>query len=345
MIIKDGLEFHAAELREMKGISGWLPARIPARISERLNARGRYVAMDSVTTEIRFVTDARFIRLTLSAVKPEFGLDLLEVRIFFGNFQYQVHWLKPGVVTTVMFTPPPVLAEIKDEYLRKGPGIGFAPNVCRVIPQRGGLIYCGIETFGCAVRPPEPAEKPARTCLFYGSSITNSTLDGFPSIVGQRLGMDIINLGMSGSCHVEPELSDWMAGLDGWDLAVFELGINALGAMDGAEFRARADHLLDVFTARHPEKPLVLITILPNCFRTAFLKAPKDEVREERDGVFCSVLRELYEKYRSKGRLYLLEGSELLDDLGGLGADFVHPKNFGHAVIGLNLAKKLKALI
>ena len=77
----------------------------------------------------------------------------------------------------------------------------------------------------------------------------------------------------------------------------------------------------------------------------SLLKAPKGEVREERDAVFCSVLRELYEKYRSRGRLYLLEGSDLLEDLGALGADFVHPKNFGHAVIGLNLAEKLKALI
>ena len=141
MIIKDGLEFHAAELREMKGVSGWLPARIPARISERLNARGRYVAMDSVTTEIRFVTDARFIRLTLSAVKPEFGLDLLEVKVFYGNFEIPGVFLKPGVVTTFRLNPEGVaIRKIKSEYLRKGPGIGFAPNVIRLVPQRGGLI-------------------------------------------------------------------------------------------------------------------------------------------------------------------------------------------------------------
>ncbi len=342
MIIKDNLEFHAAELRKMPGFDGWLPARIPDAVAASLNSRAQFIAADTVTAEIRFVTDAKNIRLTLSAIKPEFGLDQLEVRIFFGNFLYQTHWLKPGEISTVMFSPPPVLPRIKDEYLRKGPGIGFAPNVCRVVSQRGSLIYCGIETFGHDVRPPEASEKPAKTCLFYGSSITNSTLDGFPSVVGQRLGVDIINLGLSGACHVEPELADWMAALDGWDLAVFELGINVLTVLTCDEFRSRVDHLLEVFTARHPEKPLVLLTIFPSWYRPAFQKDPGDE---NRDTVFCDILRELYGKYRTKGNLHLVEGSDILNDCCALGADWVHPKNYGHALMGLNLAEKLKALL
>lgn len=342
MIIKDNLEFHAAELRKMPGFDGWLPARIPDAVAGKLNSRAQFIAADTVTAEIRFVTDAKNIRLTLSAIKPEFGLELLEVRIFFGNFLYQSHWLKPGEISTVMFSPPPVLPKIKDEYLRKGSGIGFAPNVCRVVSQRGSLIYCGIETFGHAVRPPEASEKPAKTCLFYGSSITNSTLDGFPSVVGQRLGVDIINLGLSGACHVEPELSDWMASLDGWDLAVFELGINALGSIVSEEFRSRVDHLLEVFTIRHPKKPLVLLTIFPSWYRPAFLKDSGDE---NRDTVFCDILRELYGKYRTRGNLHLVEGSEILDDCCALGADWVHPKTYGHALMGMNLAEKLKPLL
>ena len=126
-----------------------------------------------------------------------------------------------------------------------------------------------------------------------------------------RLGADLINLGLSGACHVEPELSDWMASLDGWDLAVFELGINALGPLVSEEFRGRVDHLLEVFTSRHPEKPLVLLTIFPSWYRPAFLKDPGDE---KRDTVFCDILRELYGKYRTRGNLHLVEGSDILDD-------------------------------
>ena len=105
MIVKDNLEFHAAELRDMPGICGQLPVRIPAKIGDRLSPRGTFIAMDTVTTEIRFVTDAPNVDISLSAIKPEFGLDLLEVRIFFGNFEYQSVYLKPGVVTTCRITP------------------------------------------------------------------------------------------------------------------------------------------------------------------------------------------------------------------------------------------------
>ena len=341
-IVKDNLEFHAAELRKMPGVDGWLPARIPAHIAEQMDERGRLLAMDTATTEIRFVTDARNIRLTLSAVKPEFGFERLEVRSFFGDFECQSHWLEPGRITTLNLSPPPTLGKLKEGYLRRGPGIGFAPNVCRILSQRGGLIYCGIETFGHAVRPPEKSEKPAKTCLFYGSSITNSTLDGFPSVACRRLGVGLVNLGLSGACHLEPCLADWMAGLKGWDLAVFELGINVLGWMEPEEFRSRVDHLLNVFTARHPEKPLVLLTVFLSGWRNEAVAEPPEE---DRDGIFCEILRELYGQYRNRGNLHLIEGGDILDSPDLLGADFLHPKIFGHAVMGLNLAEKLKALL
>ena len=341
-IVKDDLEFHAAELRKMPGVEGWLPARIPAHVAEQMDERGRLLAMDTATTEIRFVTDAKNIRLTLSAVKPEFGFERLEVRIFFGDFEFQSFWLEPGRVTTLTFSPPAVLGKLKEEYLRRGPGIGFSPNVCRILSQRGGLIYCGIETFGHAVRPPEKSEKPAKTCLFYGSSITNSTLDGFPSVACRRLGADLVNLGLSGACHLEPVFADWLAGLKGWDLAVFELGINVLGWMEPEEFRSRVDHLLGVFTSRHPEKPLVLITVFLSPWRKGVAVEPSEK---DPDGDFCGILRELYERYRNRGDLHLIEGGDILDSPDLLSADFLHPKIFGHAVMGLNLAEKLKSLL
>lgn len=40
MIIKDNLEFHAAELHTMPGISGQVLVRIPAEIGNRLNQCG-----------------------------------------------------------------------------------------------------------------------------------------------------------------------------------------------------------------------------------------------------------------------------------------------------------------
>ena len=340
MILKDNLEFHAAELRCVPGLSGVLPARVPSDIANKLNPRARFIAADTVTTEIRFVTDAPNVDIFLSTVKPELGPELM-VQIFFGNFEYQTVFLKPGLVSNLRITPgTPAIRNIKPEFLRKGPGIGFDPNVIRVISQRGGLIYCGIETYGSPVRPPEPSEKPAKTCLFYGSSITNSTADGFPSVACRTLGTDLINVGLSGSCHLEPELADWMAAREDWDLAVFELGINYLG--EPVEFRRRADHLLNAFTSRHPEKPLVLLTLFPSFARFKFAAKPTGE---DFDAAYCNILRELHAEYAKRGRVYLIEGDEILTDLNGLGADFLHPKTYGHALMGLNLAAKLAPLL
>ena len=342
MIIKDNLEFHAAELRKAPGLDGWLPIRIPAEIGGKLSPRGRFIAMDTVTTEIRFITDAPTVDVSLSAVKPEFGVELLEVRVFYGNFEAPGIWLKPGVVTTFRLTPQnAAIRGIKTEYLRKGPGIGFAPNVIRLVSQRGGMIYCGINTFGAPVRPPEPTEKPAKTCLFYGSSITNSHLDGYPSVACKALGTDIINLGMCGSCQIEPELAEWMAARSDWDLAVFELGINILW-MEPGEFRRRADHLLKAFLSRRPEKPVVLLTLFPSKARFEFAEKPDEE---NKDAAFCEILRDLHTEYSEKGNVHLIEGKDILTDLNGLGADFLHPKIYGHAVMGLNLAKKLAPLL
>ena len=342
MIIKDNLEFHAAELRKTPGIDGWLMARIPAEIANQLNERGRFVSVNSVTTEIRFVTDAANIHLTLSSIKPEFGLDQQEIRIYYGDFNYQSYWLKPGEITTIMFSPPATLKKIRSEYLRRGPGIGFSPDVCRIVSQPGGLIYCGIETFGHEIRPPKPEEKPAKTCLFYGSSITNSTQDGYPSFTCNRLGLDCINIGLSGACQIERHLSDWMAARDDWDIAVFELGINVLYGLTPEEFRARVDYLLDAFTKRHPEKPMVLITVYPSYLRAVrAIKAQEDD----RDTTFCNILRELYEKYRDHANLHLVEGEDIMDAPNLLGGDYLHPKAFGHAVMGMNLVEKLKPLL
>ena len=342
MIIKDNLEFHAAELRKTPGIDGWLLARIPAETANQLNERGRFVSVNSVTSEIRFVTDAANIRLTLSSLKPEFGLDQQEIRIFYGDFNYQSYWLKPGEITTLMFSPPANLKNIRSEYLRRGPGIGFSPDVCRVVSNSGGLIYCGIETFGHEIRPPKEEEKPAKTCLFYGSSITNSTLDGYPSFTCHRLGLDCVNIGLSGACQVEKPLTDWMAARDDWDIAVFELGINALFSLTPEEFRDRVDYLLNAFTKRHPEKPMVLITIYPSYQRSARNITP---IEDDRDTVFCNILRELYAKYRDCANLHLVEGEDIVDDTNLLGGDYLHPKPFGHAIMGMNLVERLKPLL
>ena len=116
-------------------------------------------------------------------------------------------------------------------------------------------------------------------------------------------------------------------------ILTLEIGINILG-MNSAEYEKRVDYLLSAIRGRHSSKPIAVITVFP-C-HASFLTTPSENFH-----AFNAILRRLAEKYNAA----LIEGTELLDDLTCLSADLVHPGVFGHAVMGLNLAEKLRALI
>ena len=86
----------------------------------------------------------------------------------------------------------------------------------------------------------------------------------------------------------------------------------------------------------------MLITVFLSPWRKGVAVEPSEK---DPDGEFCGILRELYEHYRNRGDLHLIEGGDILDSPDLLSADFLHPKLFGHAVMGLNLAEKLKKLL
>ena len=71
----------------------------------------------------------------------------------------------------------------------------------------------------------------------------------------------VFNLGMGGSCFLEPQIADFIAGRDDWDFASFELGINMVMSGPNAVFAGKVNYLLDRVTSRHPGKLLFLITI------------------------------------------------------------------------------------
>ena len=328
------LEFHnVAELADAPGGLGKLLFRYPASVRYAINPRGKFVSGESTGCEIRFVTDAPNLRVYLSAVKTEAGGDLA-FRVFRGDFEVNglnLAAIAPGVVNTLCLTPPERFADVTSGTLRCG---RFAPEVWRIVFARGAsAVFCGLESFGAPVRPPRPEEKPNLRYLAYGSSITHSNLDGYPLVAARRLGADVCNLGLSGACHAEPEMADYLAGRDDWDILTLEIGINILG-MDSAEYEKRVDYLLSAIRGRHSSKPIAVITVFP-C-HASFQTTPSENFH-----AFNAILRRLAEKYNAA----LIEGAELLDDPTCLSTDLVHPGVFGHAVMGLNLAEKLRALI
>lgn len=330
MIIHDRIEFHnCAELTPRLGLPGLSPQRFPEAVQNAMPAEGRLHASDAAGVELRFVTDAPIIKVSLCAHEAD-----VEVHVYRGEYGHSDHRIPAGTIKVLNLNPPPRFLEVSEHDLLGG---SFSPGVWRIWISRGPVSYLGIETFGHDLRPPSPEEKPARCWLAYGSSITHAWAGGYPHRTAQMLGIDVLNKGLSGSCLCEAEIADHFAENKSWDFATLELGINMRGRFTADEFRQRAGYLIDQLRQKRPEAPVVLITHFSNVdhYKTgpsAEHQSAYDDFLRERAGV-------------DDPNLHLIEGRELLPDLNGLGCDLIHPSETGQLIIARHLALRLKQLL
>ena len=338
MIVND-VEFHnTGALEEVPGFGANGFMRIPVDVRNQLNERARFVGMDSVGCELRFVTSCPNVDVYFSYSKPEFA-EKAEIRIFKGNFLCSTLQVDQGTTQSIRLTEPPAFNNTTPEAINQG---GFASNVWRVCPGRGGtFVFHGVDAHGHDVRPPKPEEKPALKWLAYGSSITNSSLDGYPHFAARLLKIDVQNKGLSGACHCEKAMADWLADTCEWDVISCEMGINMRGFYSPEQFKERVEYLLKTLTTRHPDKPIIAINVFPNCLTKGY--ATKD-TENENEIAYNRIVREVAAAIGSKN-LHMIEGADILTEFTGLSGDLLHPSNFGHAIMGMNLAAKMRELL
>lgn len=206
--------------------------------------------------EIQFVSDRPRLRLYLRSLAGEAHLIHL-----IGNHVYCEEKLEAGKLHCMEISRPNLEPNRNPAVRKLG---GYSPDVYRIVSVGATLAYHGVDPMGGQLRPPTAAECPTRRWLAYGSSITQSsaTYHSYVNAAAQMLQAAPLNLGMGGSCFIEPAIADFIAARDDWDFASFELGINMVNpARDNARFAEKVDYLLETVTARHPDKPLFLITI------------------------------------------------------------------------------------
>ena len=187
------------------------------------------------------------------------------------------------------------------------------------------------------IRPPLPEEVPEKRILCYGSSITNSAGSGYYtnsyiSTMGRVLGADVLCKGMGGSCFVQNEVADYIAGED-WDVLTLELGINMVDRFPVSVFEERATYMVE--RVLEVGKPVVLIS---NFYSHHNIEGSRFE-KENRD--YVETLERIYEKHKCD-RLYYIKGTEIATDPSYLLADVLHPSPYGHAEMGRKIAKILR---
>ena len=288
-------------------------------------------AQESTGVEIRFVSDARHIRMFISSLeRPS------EVTVFKGDFWHSCQTLMPGGIQCVHLTPPDLFNEICPEALRSG----FDPAVWRILFCRGTMVFHGLDSFGSPVRPPLAHEKPKVRWLAYGSSITHSSRQGYPQCAARLLGVNVQNKGMSGSCFIDDAAVDFIADDCDWDIATLEMGINMRIQYSVEEFERRARNMVSRCMAAKPGRPIVLITLFRN-FANHFIEPNEITAKEES---FNQVIRTIARENQGKN-VHLVEGSEIVDHLSLLSSDLLHPSDHGHARMAENLSRFLKPLV
>lgn len=337
MIYKNIEFYNTVELKEDGLNGGVIPYRFPKEVRNSLDGSGKREAESCKGCELRFVTDAEKIKITLCSVEEE-G----DIIIFKGDYFQSVHRLKANKISTFETHEPERFSWVEEKVLNAS---RYSPKLWRIFLDVRFVEIIKIDTFGCSVRPPQNCEVPKLRWLAYGSSITygigaiNNT-SCYIQQAARRIGADVLNLGLPGSCYCEKAISEFIADRDDWDIVTLEVGVNMRGVYKKEVFFQRVNDLVNIIMEKHPDKSVVLINIFPN---HAIYSVDGNKYEEDHIA-FSEILREIKANNSSKN-LHLISGEDILQHLSGLTVDLIHPGDFGHIMMGENLARKLNGII
>lgn len=313
--------------------------RCPEKLRPKLNEGAQQRILRPASGEIRFVTDDNRARITVSGVN-----EPIKATIFFGEFQMGELQDIPAHPDVFDIQMPDRLTELDPKYTQD---MAFDPKVIRLQFWGGQVRLHNIECKG--IRPPKSEELPAKKLLTYGTSITHGGASSAPHLtyttqMARRLKMDLINLGLGGSCYCENEMADYIASRDDWDVATLALSVNMTGGnFTLEEFSDRVSYMVDRVASSNPKRQVFAITLYPH-FRDFGIYPEGKEKLHGMPEDFRQILRDAVDNAGHKN-LHLLEGSDILTDIGGLTPDLIHPADNGMIQMGENLAKKIRGFL
>lgn len=333
MTVHQDLSFHnVAELRPSSAHPDVLqPQRVPEDVRLQLNASAQDRMLESNGMEIRFVCDDpdQPVELTLSA--PDVDKPV-RAWPYWGSIQSKDRFtlsVEPRTITLLpseryRATPPGKLLQ---------PGY-FHADVRRLLFEGGPILLHAAQTQGA--RPPRPEELPHRTLLTYGTSITQGVGATGPhltyaNLAARSLGVDLINLGSSGSCHCDPVMAEYLPTLP-YDFACLCLSVNMVRDFDPDVFEKRAEQIVSRVMSARPGIPVVCLSILPWYYEWEENNGKSDAFRDALEAI-CR---------RLPDNVQLIDGRSALADLSGLSDDMIHPSDHGMIEIAHQVAQALK---
>lgn len=337
MIFQNAMLHNISELTYDSQFQDFQIHRIPHQLKNQLHERAAKASRHCCGCEIRFrmVSDQVTIHLRrLPVSKNVLHTGILE--IYQGDYQgsYQI---SPPVITTdstaVTITR---LDRSNINMFAKKAGRTYHPDLTRVLlPYDWG---CAIKSIEGDISAPSPGDTPEKKLLVYGSSISHGGNSSTPSgtyamQLARMLHMDLVNMGLAGSCYMEAPFAQYLADRQDWDSALFELGVNVVESWTMEQFYQAALPFLRTIALKNPNKTLYCTDIYRNHL---------DYKSGSQTDAFRSCLKNII-KELSLPNIRHIDGLSMLTDIQGLSSDGLHPANEGHRQIAENLFRVMTA--
>lgn len=316
--------------------------RVPSFVHDEMEMSGAdNVVHNSTGVELRFVIKGNSATIRMSAYDDD-DKSFNTFHVFRGGIQggwsdHEIHRHVTGEIQDFVIKKSDNLSNLKE--MSDKAGYEWDSEVVRIIFDRGRYkIYDIIGD----VEPPSKSQCPARTLLSYGSSITHgsNSIDmshSWVSQVAHNQNMDTRNLGMAGSCAMEPKMADYIAseGEKGnWDIATLELGINVLD-WEKERIISRVENIINQVAGRNLDKQVFVISPFYHC--------GEDFKVNDNTKTWREIIEKTVKKLNLLNVTYI-NGLDVLDNSSYISADEVHPNIYGVQRIADVITKKIQRL-
>ncbi len=310
--------------------------RLPKRAENLVPPNVWALALNPSGGRVRFKTDSTSLKL----------------RIWHGGGPIDmVHFCAVGCSGIDLYEGPPT----KMTFWRSNrPADAINPYICTYFEKLPRVkreftlylpTYCNLASLeigldpDAKVAPPSPLrlEKPV---AFYGTSITQGGCasrggNGFVPRLGRMLGVDVINLGFSGSGKCEPEMAELFSEIDASCYVV-----DPVANMTPDLMKERYFNFVETLRNRRPDRPILLMT------RIRYAHEAFEVNQSDMEATNSAVLEVYHQMQKHDTKIFYFDASSVI----GLmqehpTVDGVHPTDLGFKMLSDALAPVLADIL